>query len=331
MPRKKPSSKPVTPLSASAFEQAWSSTRPPRDALLDPPPTVSGRWLLMAASVAIVGAAACAWLTLCFLYWQGSWQLLYHPTAAVTRTPASVGLAFDPVAFATTEDGEPRLKGWWIPAGPRAPFSRYTVLYLHGQTGNLGDTVDDLAAVHTVGVNILAFDYRGYGQSLFAHPSEARWRDDAEWAINYLTATRHVPAGAIVLDGSALGANLALEIAAAHPELAGAVIESPLASPTDAIFRDPRSRLVPAHLLVRDRFNAGHAAAALRIPSLWFETTSTGGPATLREDGPGAYPVAGGAKTRAWITPAPTPNQQFLNAWARWLDDLPTPKQRTKP
>ena len=73
----------------------------------------------------------------------------------------------------------------------------------------------------------MIFDYRGYGQSLFSHPSEARWRQDAEWALEYLTATRHVPAGAIVVDGSALGANLALEIAAAHPQLAGAVLQSP--------------------------------------------------------------------------------------------------------
>ena len=31
--------------------------------------------------------------------------------------------------------------GWWIPAEPGATFSRFTVLYLHGQDGNLGDTV----------------------------------------------------------------------------------------------------------------------------------------------------------------------------------------------
>ena len=322
MQRKKNSPKPVTPLSSSAFEQAWSRVRPPRGADFEPPPTVSGRWLLMAASAALLAAAACAWLTLCILCWQGSWQLLYHPTSAVTRTPASVGLAFDPVAFAATEDGVPRLKGWWIPGPPGANYSRYTVLYLHGQTGNLGDSVDELAALHTVGVNILAFDYRGYGQSLFAHPSEARWREDTEWALNYLTTTRHTAAGSIMVEGSALGANLALEIGAAHPELAGVVVESPLAAPVDAIFNDPRSRLVPAHLLVRDRFNAGQAAAALRIASLWIETSSTGQPVALRDDDAGHYRQAGGAKMRVWLKPASAPSQEFLNAWSRWLDDL---------
>src|ERR1700739_1839216 len=101
-----------------------------------PPPTVSGRWLLGAIAVAATAAGLCAWGVLCLLFWQGSWQLLYHPTAAIARTPAAVGLTFDPVGFATTDTGAPQLTGWWIPAGSTA---RFTVLYLHGQDGNLGD------------------------------------------------------------------------------------------------------------------------------------------------------------------------------------------------
>src|SRR5277367_6733550 len=62
------------------------------------PPVVSGRWLLAALCATLAGAAVCCWLALCLLFWQGSWQLLYHPAAAVTRTPASEGMAFDPVA-----------------------------------------------------------------------------------------------------------------------------------------------------------------------------------------------------------------------------------------
>jgi hypothetical protein len=323
MPRKKIPPKPAPPLSTSAFEQAWSRRRPPQGTSSEQPPTVSGRWLLTAAGATLAAAATCAWLTLCILYWQGSWQLLYHPASAVARTPASVGLAFDPMAFAATEDGEPLLKGWWIPAAPDAPHRQYTVLYLHGQTGNLGDCVDGLAALHAVGVNILAFDYRGYGQSLFAHPSEARWRQDAEWALEYLTATRHVPAGAIVVEGSALGANLALEIAAARPELAGVVLESPLASPVDAIFRDPRSRLVPAHLLVRDRFDDDQAAAALRIPSLWLLAPSGAKGALDPSERPSGYDRITARKTLVWLTPSDVLDEHFTNEYSRWLDDLP--------
>ena len=318
MTRKKTQPRHATPLSSSAFEQAWSSMRAPQA----PPPTVSARWLVTAASLAILAAAACAWLTLCLLFWQGSWQLLYHPTAKVRVTPTSVGLPFDPVGFATTEAGEPRLKGWWIPAGPDARHSRFTVLYLHGQDGNLSDAVDALTALHAVGVNVLAFDYRGYGQSQFAHPSEARWREDAEWALQYLTATRNIAAGTILLDGSALGANLALEIAAQHPELAGVVLRQPLSAPVDDLFRDPRARLVPAHLLVRDRFDSNAAAAALRIPSLWLIAPASSNKTAGQTQYPAAYNSIAAQKMLVWPTPSHPPDQHFADAYSRWLDDL---------
>ncbi|MGO9337476.1 MAG: alpha/beta hydrolase [Terracidiphilus sp.] len=315
MPQKKPQPQPAEP------KQAEPQRRGRQSGIA--PPTVSGRWLLVAASVAVLAAGVCAWLTLCLLFWQGSWQLLYHPASAVTRTPASVRLAFDPVAFATTDAGEPRLKGWWIPAASGMRYGRFTVLYLHGQTGNLGDTVDDLATLHEVGVNILAFDYRGYGQSLFVHPSEARWREDADWALNYLTATRHAPAGTIILDGRGLGANLALETAAAHPELAGVVLESPVDSPVDAIFNDPRARLVPAHLLVSDRFNADTAANAVLIPSLWLVAPPASSKTADQTRHPGGFDRTAARKTLVWFRPGASPGQIFAEALRRWLDDLP--------
>jgi len=282
-------------------------------------PTVSGRWVLAALGVAIVSAAACAWLTLCLLFWQGSWQLLYHPAATVARTPASVGMAFDPVGFATTEAGKARLRGWWIPATDGARYGRYTVLYLHGQNGNLGDAVDALAALHAVGVNILGFDYRGYGQSQFAHPSERRWREDAEWALAYLTTTRHVPAASIILDGSGLGANLALEVAAAHPELAGVVVDEPIDDPADAIFRDARAKWVPAHLLFKDSFDERAASLSLLMPSLWFLPASphTRGNAS---EYPEALQATSSRSMVGWIDSSHPEDKDLL--W-RWLDDLP--------
>jgi uncharacterized protein len=235
------------------------------------------------------------------------------------HTPASMGLAFDAVGFAASETGVPRLAGWWIQGSAQA---RYTVLYLHGQNGNLGDTVDDLERLRGAGVNVLAFDYRGYGASQFVHPSEARWREDAEWALQYLTATRHVDPRSIVLVGSGLGANLALEVAAAHPELAGVVLNAPLDAPVKAIFGDARARLVPARLLVRDRFEMNLPAVALRVPSLWFYATWAPGTLGLQPK-PEAFQRVTSARNLVWLTANRDRNADFSRALARWLNDLP--------
>jgi uncharacterized protein len=284
--------------------------------------TVSGRWLLSALILTIGGAALCGWFSLCLLFWQGSWQLLYHPTATVTRTPSSVGLQFEPIQFAVTNTGVPRLNGWWIAARPDDPYHRFTVLYLHDQSGNLGDAVDALAQLHAIGVNVLAFDYRGYGQSQFARPSEAHWREDANWALAYMAGTRHVNPGKIVLDGAGLGADLAMEVAASHPELAGVILISPAHAPMNAVFMDPRARLVPAHMLVRDHYDLDAAAEAVRIPVLWFEQESavrqTGGVTEME-----AYEKVKASKMLVWLGPAAQGNQQFGDACSRWLDNLP--------
>ncbi len=280
-------------------------------------PNVSGKWLLGAIAVTIPAAGFCGWAVLCLLFWQGSWQLLYHPTATIARTPASIGLAFDPVSFAVADTGAPQLQGWWIPAA--AGSRRFTVLYLHDRNGNLGDTLDDLTSLHSAGVSVLAFDYRGYGQSLFAHPTEDRWRQDAEWALAYLTATRHVDEHAIVLAGSGFGANLALEVAAAHPELAGVVVESPADAPMRAIFDDPRAKLVPAHLLVSDRFDVTAPAAALRIPSLWVLSNSPSGQSKTEQ----AFQSVSATKMRVPLRASPEDRKDLVDALTRWLDDLP--------
>jgi len=241
--------------------------------------------------------------------------LLYHPNAHVALTPASAGLAFDPVAFAVTDEGEPRLRGWWIPAAPDARLRRLSVLYLHDQAGNLDDTTQALERLHAIGVNALAFDYRGYGQSQFVRPSEFHWRQDTEWALDYLTETRHLALNTIVLDGKGLGANLALAAAAAHPALAGVIVESPIPSPTDVIFHDPRAGLVPARFLVRDRYDLDRAAAGVRIPVLWFVQTMQGQESR-------AYARIVGPKMMVSFDPGANANQMMAGAESRWFDDL---------
>jgi pimeloyl-ACP methyl ester carboxylesterase len=266
----------------------------------------------------LLGAIGCVWGALCLTFWQGSWQLLYHPSSTVAKTPASVGIAFEEIGLATNEAGVPQLKGWWLPAGMGG---RYTAIYLHDANGNLGDTVDELAQLHATGLTVLAIDYRGYGQSQFVRPSEMRWREDADAAIQYLTATRHISSGSIVLAGDGLGADLALEEGAAHPDLAGVILDQAIQDPVSVILRDPRAQMVPAHALVHDQWDMNAAAARLLIPSLWFEQMP-GKSMTAGEQNPTSYDVVASRKMMVWLPRSGELQKDQAEALSRWLDGL---------
>jgi YD repeat-containing protein len=320
MPSKKPNLQivPRKPRAASSPPQKSPSQT-------SPPETVSPRWLAAAVGTVLAAAALCAWGVLCLLFWQGSWQLLYHPSANVARTPAAAGLNYSAVAFAVDGSGAARLSGWWIPAPQAARLGRYTVLYLHGQDGNLGDTVDQLTQFHSAGANVFAFDYRGYGQSVSAHPSERGWLEDAGWALDYLSETRHVDPRTIVLAGSALGANLALQFAAAHPQLAGVVLESPLSEPVEALFRDARAHLVPARPLVSDRYALSGPAASLKIPSLWFLPSGAIGDTTGSAETAQAFQKVAARKMLVWLPQGKPATRDIADQFSRWLDDAQSP------
>jgi uncharacterized protein len=235
-----------------------------------PPVTVSGRWLAGAFLTALAFAAVCAYGALCMLFYQGQWQLVLHPSKTITTTPASQGLKFDEIHFYATETGLPQLNGWWIPAATDARWSKSTLLYLHGGSGSLSDCVDDLATLHALGINIFAFDYRGYGRSAAGHPDEKRMTEDTEAAWSYLTDTRHQDAKSIVVYGTGLGASLAAQLAAKHSP-AGLILDGP-SEPAIRIFQqDARARILPLWLLQTERFDPVDTLRNSKAPKLFLD------------------------------------------------------------
>ena len=203
------------------------------------PEIVEASWLLKALGVCLVAALVCAWLTACLLVYQGEWQSVLHPSHTIDRTPASAGLAYTDVAFGAGDTGQPRLTGWWIPAdapgGLQGRYAAYTFLFLHDGSGSLSNAVPALARLHRAGLNVFAFDYRGFGKSdALAHPSSGRMEEDAAAALGYLTATRHIAERNIVPYGSGLGGSLAAGLAVAHPELPAVVLDNPDPDPAAA-------------------------------------------------------------------------------------------------
>ena len=132
-----------------------------------------------------------------------------------------------------------------------------TILWFHGNAGNLGYQVDDLAALRQwTAANIFIFDYRGYGNSA-GRPSERGFYRDARAAWRYLLTRPDIDPQRIILYGRSLGTAAAVELAANPPDgpLPYAVIlYSPLTSLGDmAKAVHPR---LPLHWLAGGQFNS---------------------------------------------------------------------------
>jgi len=185
-------------------------------------------------------------------------SLLFFPSRAIATTPATVGLAFDDVTF-ETEDGE-RLHGWWVSA--RAPVSGH-VLLCHGNAGNVGDRVAHIALLAAAGFDVLAFDYRGYGQSS-GRPSEHGTYRDARAARGALLRRPGVDGARVVYLGESLGGAVALALAR---ELApaGLILQSTFTSIRDmARLHYP---FVP-RALVPDAYPSLRLISGLAVPLL---------------------------------------------------------------
>ncbi len=247
--------------------------------------TVSPRWLFTALALTLLLAALAAYATLCLLFYQGQWQLLYHPSRATPLTPASAGMAFQDIRFDVTDTGQPRLDGWWIPAQPgkkeadsknsasQQPASQYvtaTVLYLHGAAGSLSGAVPALLTLHSTGINVFAFDYRGFGHSTGAHPTERLATADSIAAFTYLTDTRHIPPARIIVFGDGVGAAFAAHLAAQFAP-AGVILEDPNPPARQLLLADPRARLVPLWLLQKEKLDPAADLAASHVPRLFLD------------------------------------------------------------
>jgi pimeloyl-ACP methyl ester carboxylesterase len=249
-----------------------------------PPETIDPIWLLKALAAVIVLAFICGYLALCLLFYQGQWQLVLHPVRTATAPQSIDGTSFQIVHFAPDDSAIPQLTGWWIPSDPGGHYHNTTVLFLPAGDGSLADSIPTLAVLHTLGINVFAFDYRGYGQSANVRPNQRKMTEDAASAWQYLTQSRAVPARQIVPYGTGTGTSLAAQLAIDHPEIPALILDSPRADLLASVRRDSRSRFVPVKLLFHEDFPLAKTLEALRTPKLLLSesTTSDQPPAAFR-------------------------------------------------
>lgn len=210
----------------------------------------------MIIKVLLLAAVIYAGLALALFFVQS--RLIFLPTKHLYRTPASMDWAFEDVRVAV---GGETTHGWWI---PHADATTKTVLFSHGNAGNIADRLESCSIFRRLGLNVLVYDYGGYGEST-GRPSEQRCYGDVRAMWRWLVEEKQIPAEQIILFGRSLGSGPTAQLAT-EVQPAGIILESAFASiPSMAQKLYP---VFPAGLLVRHRFDNAAKAARFTAPLL---------------------------------------------------------------
>ncbi len=243
---------------------------PPHPAVKKPRRSRQRRTLALAALLIAATLAGCAALDAK----QREW--IFQPS---TRTwsgglAAAQGMQDVWIDFNSRATGEPvRLHGLWLPqeGKPQAPL----LLYLHGARWDVRGSAHRMRRMHELGFAVLGVDYRGFGQSTPALPSEDMALEDARAAWDWL-GIQH-PAGQRYLFGHSLGGAIATRLAAEvsgqaatrwpGTALSGLIIEGSFTSVADVISRH-RWGWLPVSPLITQRFEAAQHITQVRAPVL---------------------------------------------------------------
>jgi fermentation-respiration switch protein FrsA (DUF1100 family) len=152
-------------------------------------------------------------------------KFLYNPVRGVIYTPNELGLDFEKVILKSS-DGL-RLSGWYIPA----KHSELTVLFCHGNEGNIMHRLDSINILYNLGLNCFIFDYRGYGDS-GGKPSEEGTYLDVRAAYKWLTKEKKISPNNIIIFGRSLGGSIAAQLAS-KVKVGALIIESAFTSYVD--------------------------------------------------------------------------------------------------
>jgi alpha-beta hydrolase superfamily lysophospholipase len=218
------------------------------------------RWLLRGGIAALATLMTCV----CSEAQQRKW-IFQASGAGSNQAGPQHGLALQDrwIQFQSEETGDAvKLHALWLAHGdPDAPV----LLYLHGARWDLGGSAARMQHLHALGFSVLGIDYRGFGRSTPALPSERMACEDARAAWQWL-AQRHGASRRFIY-GHSLGGAIAVQLAASAEDVSGLMVEGTFTSIPE-LFGTLAFGWLPITALIKQRFDAAERVAELRAPLL---------------------------------------------------------------
>jgi len=194
---------------------------------------------------------------------QRKW--IFQPGQGLDEASEQQGLDLQDrwIEYTAEETGEPvQLHAWWLgQPRPDAPV----MLYLHGARFDIRGSLHRIQGLHALGFAVLGIDYRGFGKSSPALPSERMACEDARAAWAWLAATH--PGARRFIYGHSLGGAIAVQLATEVADTHGLIVEGTFTSIPE-VFATMTWGWLPISTLITERFDSAARVPSVRAPLL---------------------------------------------------------------
>lgn len=197
------------------------------------------------------------------LYFMQS-SMVFQPTKELPYNPGDIGLEYEKVQIKTPDNLI--LSAWYIPAKK----AEFTILFCHGNGGNMSHRLDSLNIFNELGLNCLIFDYRGYGTS-GGKPTEEGIYIDTRTAYDWLVNEKKISPENIIFFGRSIGGSVAAHLAN-NVKVKGLILESCFTSYAD--IGQKFYPYMPVKLLAKYSFNTFEYVKKLECPILVIHSRS---------------------------------------------------------
>tara|TARA_B110001452_G_scaffold142397_1_gene118403 strand:- start:709 stop:1509 length:801 start_codon:yes stop_codon:yes gene_type:complete len=184
-------------------------------------------------------------------------NLLYHPSE---NNYLNDKINFNYKEIFIETDKDIKLKSWFI----NKDLKKFkTVVFFHGNAGNLLNRVYKLNELNKLEINILISSWRSFSGNK-GKPTEKNLYYDAKKIVKWIKM-QGVESKDIILYGESLGTGVVTELASKN-DFGGIILESPFTSIADAakIYYP----YLPVNFLLRDRYDSKSKIKNIKIPIL---------------------------------------------------------------
>jgi alpha-beta hydrolase superfamily lysophospholipase len=194
---------------------------------------------------------------------QRKW--IFQPGQGLDEASEQQGLDLQDrwIEYASEETGDQvQLHAWWL-GQPRhdAPV----LLYLHGARFDIRGSLHRIQGLHALGFAVLGIDYRGFGKSTPALPSERMACEDARAAWAWLAKCH--PGARRFIYGHSLGGAIAVRLATEVEDAHGLIVEGTFTSIPE-VFATMTWGWLPIAPLITERFDSAERVPNVRSPLL---------------------------------------------------------------